>query len=180
VLAQTRPSLGRWRVIVVEDADRLNEPAADALLKSLEEPPPRTVWVLCAPAQDDLIITVRSRCRHLRLGTPAVDAVADLLVRRDGIDPAMAHFAARAAQSHIGIAKRLATDEHARARRREIISLPLTLTALGAALRAAQDLVDEAGAGAESVSSDRAAEERRALLEQLGADPSARTQPPAV
>ncbi|GAA1174431.1 DNA polymerase III subunit delta' [Ornithinimicrobium humiphilum] len=180
VLAQTRPSVGRWRVIVVEDADRLNEPAADALLKSLEEPPPRTVWVLCAPAQDDLIITVRSRCRHLRLGTPAVDAVADLLVRRDGIDPAMAHFAARAAQSHIGIAKRLATDEHARARRREIISLPLTLTGLGAALRAAQDLVDEAGAGAESVSSDRAAEERRALLEQLGADPSARTQPPAV
>lgn len=180
VLAQTRPSMGRWRVIVVEDADRFNEPAADALLKSLEEPPPRTVWMLCAPSQEDLIITVRSRCRHLRLGTPSVDAVADLLVRRDGIDPAMAHYAARAAQSHIGIARRLSTDEHARARRREIISIPLGLTGLGAALQAAQDLVDEAGAGAEAVSADRVEEERRALLAQLGADPAARTQPPAV
>ena len=180
VLAQTRPSVGRWRVIVVEDADRLNEPAADALLKSLEEPPPRTVWLLCAPSVEDLIVTVRSRCRHLRLGTPPVDAVADLLVRRDGIDPAMAHYAARAAQSHIGIARRLATDEHARARRREIVAIPGSLTGVGAALRAAQDLVDEAGEGAESVSTDRAEEERRALLEQLGADPAARTQPPAV
>jgi DNA polymerase III subunit delta' len=180
VLAQTRPSMGRWRIIVVEDADRLNEPAADALLKSLEEPPPRTVWVLCAPSQEDLIVTVRSRCRHLRLGTPPVDAVAELLILRDGIDPAMAHYAARAAQSHIGIARRLATDEHARARRREIISIPLSLTGLGAALAAAQDLVSGAGAGAEAESSDRAEEERRALLAQLGADPSARTQPPAV
>ncbi len=180
LLAQTRPTMGRWRIIVVEDADRLNEPAADALLKSLEEPPPRTVWVLCAPSQEDLIVTVRSRCRHLRLGTPPVDAVADLLVRRDGIDPSMAHYAARAAQSHIGIARRLATDEHARARRREIISIPLALTGLGAALRAAQDLVEEAGAGAEAVSADVAEAERRALLAQLGADPSARTQPPAV
>lgn len=180
VLAQTRPSMGRWRIIIVEDADRLNEPAADALLKSLEEPPPRTVWLLCAPSVDDLIVTVRSRCRHLRLGTPAVDAVADLLVRRDGIDGPMAHYAARAAQSHIGIAKRLATDEHARARRHEIVSLPTTLTGLGAALRAAQDLVEEAGAGAEAVSGDRAEAERRALLTQLGADPAARTQPPSV
>ncbi len=180
VLAQTRPSVGSWRVIVVEDADRLNEPAADALLKSLEEPPPRTVWVLCAPSVEDLIVTVRSRCRHLRLGTPPVDAVADLLVQRDGIDPAMAHYAARAAQSHIGIARRLATDEHARARRREIVAIPMSLTGVGAALRAAQDLVDEAGEGADSVSADRADDERRALLEQLGADPAARTQPPAV
>ena len=180
LLAQTRPSMGRWRVIVVEDADRLNEPAADALLKSLEEPPPRTVWLLCAPSLEDLIVTVRSRCRHLRLGTPPVEAVADLLVARDGIDPAMAHYAARAAQSHIGIARRLATDEHARARRREVIGIPLSLTSLGPALRAAQDLVAEAGEGAEALSTDRAEDERRELLAQLGADPSARTQPPAV
>jgi DNA polymerase-3 subunit delta' len=165
---------------VVEDADRLNEQAADALLKSLEEPPPRTVWVLCAPTADDLIVTVRSRCRHLQLGTPPVDAVADLLVGRDGIDPAMAHYAARAAQSHVGIARRLATDEHARARRREIVAIPASLTGVGAALRAAQDLVAEAGEGAETISTQRAEAERRALLTQLGADPSARSQPPAV
>ncbi|HSP60203.1 MAG TPA: DNA polymerase III subunit delta' [Ornithinimicrobium sp.] len=178
--AATRPSTGRWRVLVVEDADRLNEQAADALLKSLEEPPPRTVWVLCAPTADDLIVTVRSRCRHLQLGTPPVDAVAELLADRDGIDPAMAHYAARAAQSHIGIARRLATDEHARARRREIVAIPASLTGVGAALRAAQDLVEEAGEGAEVISTQRADAERRALLTQLGADPSARTQPPAV
>ena len=178
--AATRPSTGRWRVLVVEDADRLNEQAADALLKSLEEPPPRTVWVLCAPTADDLIVTVRSRCRHLQLGTPPVDAVADLLVRRDGIDPAMAHYAARAAQSHIGIARRLATDEHARARRREVVGIPTSLTGVGAALRAAQDLVEEAGEGAETISAERAETERRALLTQLGADPAARSQPPAV
>lgn len=178
--AATRPSTGRWRVLVVEDADRLNEQAADALLKSLEEPPPRTVWVLCAPTADDLIVTVRSRCRHLQLGTPPVEAVADLLVRRDGIDPAMAHYAARAAQSHIGIARRLATDEHARARRREVVGIPTSLTGVGAALRAAQDLVEEAGEGAETISAERAEAERRALLTQLGADPAARSQPPAV
>ena len=178
--AAARPSLGRWRVIIVEDADRLHERAADALLKSLEEPPPRTVWLLCAPSLEDLIITVRSRCRHLRLGTPPVDAVADLLISRDGIDPAMAHYAARAAQSHVGIAKRLATDEHARARRREIISIPLSLKGVGDALRAAEDLVAEAGHGAQSISAEQAAQERQALLEQLGADPNARTQPPAI
>ncbi|MFK5581860.1 MULTISPECIES: DNA polymerase III subunit delta' [unclassified Serinicoccus] len=178
--AQARPSLGRWRVVIVEDADRLNDHSANTLLKSLEEPTARTVWMLCAPSLEDVLVTIRSRCRHVRLGTPAADAVAELLVRRDRVDPAMAHYAARAAQSHIGIAKRLATDEHARARRREITSIPLGLDSLGAALRCAQDLVDEAGEGAKATSEDHAAEQRRDLLEQLGADPAARTQPPSV
>ncbi|MDQ3383607.1 MAG: DNA polymerase III subunit delta', partial [Actinomycetota bacterium] len=102
--AASRPTRGRWRVILVEDADRLNEQAADALLKALEEPPPRTVWLLCAPSLEDLLVTVRSRCRHIRLRTPPVHAVAELLQQRDGIDVAMAHYAARAAQSHIGVA----------------------------------------------------------------------------
>ena len=102
--AGLRPSVGRWRVIIVEDADRLTERAADALLKALEEPTPRTVWILCAPSLEDVIITLRSRSRHVRLRTPPVEDVADLLVRRDGIDPAMALYAARAAQSHVGLA----------------------------------------------------------------------------
>ncbi|WP_298891000.1 DNA polymerase III subunit delta' [uncultured Serinicoccus sp.] len=178
--AQARPSLGRWRVMVVEDADRLNDYSANTLLKSLEEPTARTVWMLCAPSLEDVLVTIRSRCRHVRLGTPSAGAVADLLIERDGIDPAMAHYAARAAQSHIGIARRLATDEHARARRREITGIPLTLGSLGDALRAAQDLVDEAGEGAKATSADHAEEQRRELLEQLGADASARTQPPSV
>ena len=180
VEAQARPSLGRWRVIVVEDADRLNDYSANTLLKSLEEPTPRTVWMLCAPTLEDVLVTIRSRCRHVRLGTPPADAVAQLLIRRDGVDPPMAHYAARAAQSHIGIARRLATDEHARARRREIVGMPLTLHSLGEALRAAQDLVDEAGEGARAMSEDYAEEQRRELLTQVGADPAARTQPPSV
>lgn len=178
--AQARPSLGRWRVVIVEDADRLNDHSANTLLKSLEEPTARTVWMLCAPSLEDVLVTIRSRCRHVRLGTPSAQSVADLLIERDGVDPSMAHYAARAAQSHIGIAKRLATDEHARARRREITSIPTTLTSLGAALRAAQDLVDEAGEGAKATSEDYAEGQRRELLTQLGADPAARTQPPSV
>ncbi|OLT43274.1 DNA polymerase III subunit delta' [Serinicoccus sp. CNJ-927] len=178
--AQARPSLGRWRVVIVEDADRLNDFSANTLLKSLEEPTARTVWMLCAPSLEDVLVTIRSRCRHVRLGTPPTAAVADLLIERDGIDPSMAHYAARAGQSHIGIAKRLATDEHARARRREITSIPVTLTSLGDALRSAQDLVDEAGEGAKATSADHAEEQRQELLTQLGADPSARTQPPSV
>jgi DNA polymerase-3 subunit delta' len=180
VEAQARPSLGRWRVIIVEDADRLNDYSANTLLKSLEEPTARTVWMLCAPTLEDVLVTIRSRCRHVRLGTPPAAAVADLLVRRDGVDPSMAHYAAQAAQSHIGIARRLATDEHARARRREIVSIPLTLRSLGDALRAAADLVQEAGEGAKATSDDYADQQRRELLEQVGADPTARTQPPSV
>ena len=106
-LAGRSPSVGRYRIILVEDADRLTERAADALLKALEEPVPRTVWLLCAPSVEDVIVTIRSRSRHVRLRIPPPDDVAELLVRRDGVDPAMAAYAARAAQSHIGIARRL-------------------------------------------------------------------------
>ncbi len=178
--AASRPVSGKWRVFIVEDADRLNEQAADALLKTLEEPPLRTVWLLCAPTVDDLIVTVRSRCRHLRLRTPPVTAVADLLVRRDGIEPSMAHYAARAAQSHVGVAKRLATDEVARSRRRRVTGIPVSLTSLGAALAAAEVVVGDAADSAEASSGESAAQARAEVLRQLGADPSARTQPPAV
>jgi DNA polymerase-3 subunit delta' len=179
-LAARRPSVGRWRVIVLEDADRLHERAADALLKALEEPVDRTVWILCAPSLEDVIITIRSRCRHVRLRTPPVEAVAALLVSRDGIDPGMATFAARAAQCHVGLARRLARDEGARIRRREVIALAGKICSVGAAIGAAADLVgiakDEAGAS----SNERDGAEKARLMETLGADPSARTQPPQV
>ncbi len=109
------PASGRWQVVVVEDADRLEGPdlawrPANALLKAIEEPAPRTVWILCAPSLEDVLPTIRSRCRPIGLVTPAPEAVAEVLVRRDGIDPATAAFAARAAQSHVGRARRLALD----------------------------------------------------------------------
>jgi DNA polymerase-3 subunit delta' len=179
-LAAHRPSVGRYRVIVVEDADRLTERAADALLKALEEPSPRTVWMLCAPSVEDVIITIRSRCRHVRLRTPAVEAVADLLTRRDGVDPAMALYAARAAQSHVGLARRLARDEHARIRRHDVISMATRIVTVGDAVGAAADLVTIAGEESAAASGERDAAERAHLLEVLGADPTARTQPPHV
>jgi DNA polymerase-3 subunit delta' len=179
-LAAHRPSVGRYRVIVVEDADRLTERAADALLKALEEPAPRTVWMLCAPSVEDVIITLRSRSRHVRLRTPSVESVADLLVRRDGVDHPMALYAARAAQSHVGLARRLARDEHARIRRHDIISMATAVTGVGEALGAAADLVKIADEESKASSGERDAAERGRLLELLGADPTARTQPPHV
>ena len=178
--AGLRPSVGAWRVIVIEDADRLTERAADALLKALEEPTPRTVWILCAPSLEDVIVTIRSRCRHVRLRTPPVAAVAELLTRRDGIPEPMARYAARSAQCHVGKARRLARDEGARNRRHEIISLPLRIRGVGDAVGAAADLASIADAEAGASSSSRDAAERTRLLETLGADPEARTQPPHV
>ncbi|MDQ2782181.1 MAG: DNA polymerase III subunit delta' [Actinomycetota bacterium] len=178
--AALRPSVGRWRVIIVEDADRLTERAADALLKALEEPTPRTVWMLCAPSLEDVIITIRSRSRHVRLRTPPVGAVAQLLVRRDGIDPGMAMYAARAAQSHVGLARRLARDEGARIRRRDVIAMPVRVRTIGDAVAAAADLASIADEESTAAATERDAAERVRLLETLGADPAARTQPPHV
>jgi DNA polymerase-3 subunit delta' len=179
-LAALRPSVVPWRVIVVEDADRLTERAADALLKAVEEPAPRTVWVLCAPSLEDVVITIRSRSRHVRLRTPPVEAVAELLHRRDGVELPMAMYAARAAQSHVGLARRLARDEDARIRRRDVTALAAKVRGVGDALGAAADLAaiaeDESGAA----SAERDAAERQRLMELLGVDPAARTQPPHV
>lgn len=179
-LAAHRPSVGRYRVIVVEDADRLTERAADALLKALEEPAPRTVWMLCAPSTEDVIITIRSRSRHVRLRTPSVHAVADLLTRRDGVDPSMALYAARAAQSHVGLARRLARDEHARIRRHDVITMATKIVSVGDAVGAAADIMTIAGEESAAASGERDAAEKERLLEVLGADPSARTQPPHI
>ena len=122
--AAMSPTLRRWQVIVVEDADRITERGADALLKSIEEPAPKTVWVLCAPTVDDVVATIRSRCRLLTLATPTVAAVAELLASRDGVQQDLAWFAARVSQGHIGRARVLARDAEARDRRRAVLELP--------------------------------------------------------
>ncbi|GAB6900344.1 DNA polymerase III subunit delta' [Kineosporia succinea] len=178
-LAQRSPSAGRWRVIVIEDADRLNDSSGNVLLKAVEEPPPRTVWLLCAPGADDVLTTIRSRCRRIGLRIPPVAAVADLLVRRDGADPAIAAFAARSAQSHIGLARRLALDEAARIRRREVLKLPLTLRSVGAAVLAAGQLVEVCAEESKARTTERDAEEKATLLRSLGAE-GLSTLPPAV
>ncbi len=178
-LAQQRPSLGRWRVIVVEDADRLNDTSGNLLLKAVEEPPPRTVWLLCAPSPDDVLVTIRSRCRHVGLRVPPVDDVAELLVRRHGVDPAVAAFAARASGSHVGVARRLALDEGARIRRRDVLRLPSALSTTGSAVLAAGELVAVAAEESKDATAERDATERAALLHSLGAE-GVSTLPPAV
>ena len=162
------PSMGGWRVVVMEDADRLTESAANALLKAIEEPNTRTVWLLCAPTLHDLLPTIRSRCRHIQLHTPSDEAVTQVLINRDGITPAMAQFAARVSQGHIGRAKYLATNENVRSNRAAIMRLPLQLNSLAAAFKAAQHLVDIATTEANTASEARDEKEVNALQEAYG------------
>jgi DNA polymerase-3 subunit delta' len=162
------PSMGGWRVVVTEDADRLTESAANALLKAIEEPGTRTVWLLCAPTLHDLLPTIRSRCRHLQLRTPSIDAVTQVLINRDKIAPSMADFAARVSQGHIGRAKYLATNESVRSNRKVIMQLPLQLGSLAAAFQAAQTLVDIATEEASASSESRDEKEIEKLQEAYG------------
>lgn len=166
--AQSSPSQGLWRVIVVEDADRLGEAGANALLKAIEEPPEHTVWLLCAPSPEDMIATIRSRCRHLGLRIPTANAVADLLVREGVATPEVALEAARAAQSHIGLARALAADPEMRARRRAIVTAPVSVRSVGEAVLAADRLLETAKAQADAQVSERNAREKAELLRQLG------------
>jgi DNA polymerase-3 subunit delta' len=160
-----RPALGRWQVLIVEDADRLTDPAAAALLKAIEEPSRHTVWMLCAPAADDVLITLRSRSRSVVLRTPGTAAIARLLVERDGIEPGMAQAVAAASQGHIGRARGLARDAGARERRRMILSIPLSIRGLGDCMSAAQRISDEATARSADFC-DRADERELADLRQ--------------
>jgi DNA polymerase-3 subunit delta' len=169
-VAGRAPSQGRWQVIVVEDADRMTEHAANAVLKMLEEPPPRTVVMLCTPSlhPDDIMVTIRSRCRVVALRTPPVEAIADVLARRDGIDPAMAAWAAAASGGHVGRARHLARDEGARLSRKAVLDVPLSLVSLAACLNAADDLVAAAKEESDQASAALDGAETEAVKASLG------------
>ena len=162
------PSMGGWRVVVMEDADRMTESAANALLKAIEEPGARTVWLLCAPTLHDILPTIRSRCRHLQLRTPSTRDVTEVLEKRDGITPAMADFAARVSQGHIGRARYIATNEHVRSNRAQVMKLPLQLNSIAAAFTAAQTMVDLATQEANTATDARDEAETAALAEAYG------------
>lgn len=168
VRAGLAPVVGNWQILVVEDADRVTEQGADALLKSLEEPAPRTVWLLCAPTPDDVLVTIRSRCRKVSLQTPRAADAAALLVKRDGVDQIMAIHAARAAQGHIGRARALARDEQARNSRHAWLRIPSQLTSVGACLQAAGELVKDAAELADQQTAGLDAKEQAALRDALG------------
>ncbi|MFW5415890.1 DNA polymerase III subunit delta' [Nocardiopsis sp. CNT-189] len=149
----SRPTGGRFRVVLFEDADRATEAASNALLKAVEEPAPRTVWLLCTPTAEDMLVTIRSRCRQVVLRTPPTRAVVDALVNRDGIDPATADEAARSAAGRLDRARRLAIDDEARRRRSEILAMPARLDGTGACVTAAARLYELAEAEAKATTS---------------------------
>ena len=173
------PSGGRHRVMVVEDADRMTERTSNVLLKALEEPPEQTVWILCAPSEADLLPTIRSRVRSLRLREPDVASVAELIVRRTGADPVVAEQAARHAQRHIGMAQRLATDDSARARREQTLRAVLGARGVSDAVEVAGQIVQAATDDAKALTAERDEAERRALLRTVGIA-EGQAVPPAV
>ena len=162
------PSMGGWRVVVMEDADRLTESAANALLKAIEEPGLRTVWLLCAPTLHDILPTIRSRCRHIQLHTPSNSDVAEFLITKHQIAPKMADFAARVSQGHIGRARHLATNEEVRNRRSAILSLPSQLNSVASAYAAAAKLVELANAESDAISEALDEKEYEELATALG------------
>ncbi|AMO59258.1 DNA polymerase III, delta'' subunit [Mycolicibacterium phlei] len=170
-IASRRPGTGRWQVVVIEDADRLTEGAANALLKVVEEPPPSTVFLLCAPSVDpeDIAITLRSRCRHVALVEPTVDAIADVLISGDGLPEDVARWAAAVSGGHVGRARRLATDEQARERRKRALSLVRDAATPARAYAAAEELVRAAEEEAVALTEDRNEAETEELRTALGA-----------
>ncbi|GAB3620955.1 DNA polymerase III subunit delta' [Glutamicibacter endophyticus] len=166
--AQERAGQGRWRIIIIEDADRMTERTTNVLLKAIEEPPERMIWLLCAPSPADVLVTIRSRCRSVGLAIPSTAEVASLLIERDGVAPELAEFAARAAQSHIGVARLLARDPAARDRREKAVFLPLRMSTLPQAMSAAADIVALANENAEAITGEQLAQQTAALRHTTG------------
>jgi len=161
------PSSGAWRCFVIQDADRMTEAAANTLLKAIEEPTRATVWILCAPSSEDLLPTIRSRTRHVGLKIPSRHAVAQLL-QSEGVEPALASFAAAASQGHIGRARALATREEVRTRRALVLRIPRSLTSITAAYAMAHDLKKLAESEAKAHSQEVDEGENREMLAAFG------------
>ena len=165
-------SMGKYRIMIIEDADRMAPLAANVLLKALEEPPANTIWILCAPSEVDMLPTIRSRVRKVILKVPSVADVARLLVERDGVDPKLAELVAAEAQSHIGMARRLALSAEARTRRKAYLSAAMSINNVGDAIKAANTWLDLAKKDADALTKERDEEERQSLLHSLGLTPS--------
>jgi DNA polymerase-3 subunit delta' len=172
-------TMGGYRIILIEDADRMVARTANVLLKALEEPPAGTIWLLCAPSEADLLPTIRSRVRRVGLKVPSVQDVAQLLVTRDGVDPKLAATAAAEAQSHIGMAKRLATSAEARARRRDTLDAALAIDNVSTAMTTAERWLELAKKDADALNQERDNEEREGFLANYGLERESNI-PPAL
>ena len=172
-------SIGKYRIMIIEDADRMAERSSNVLLKALEEPPAGTIWMLCAPSEADLLPTIRSRVRRIALKVPSVREVADLLIQRDGVPEKLALQVAAESQSHIGMARRLAESSEARSRRRETLLAALGINGISSAMFTAERWLDVAKKDAEALTTERDAEERAQLMTTFGLESGA-TIPPAL
>lgn len=169
--SQLGSSMGKYRIMIIEDADRMQERSSNVLLKALEEPPAGTIWLLCAPSEADMLPTIRSRVRRIGLKVPAVEEVARLLVERDGIDQKLALQVAAESQSHIGMARRLATSNDARSRRRETLLAAANIVGVTSAVQTAERWLDIAKKDADALTAERDQDEKEALLRTLGLAP---------
>lgn len=170
-------NVGEYRVIIIEDADRMTERTSNVLLKVLEEPADKTIWILCAPSVADLLPTIRSRVRNINLRLPSVEEVTAILVQRDGVDPAIARRSAIEAQNHVGMARRLALSPDARSRRSETIRVLLSISNLSGAMVAAEKLLGVAKRDAESIALESEATEKESLMKAYGLDIGERIPP---
>jgi DNA polymerase-3 subunit delta' len=166
--SQLGSSMSRFKIMIVEDADRMVERSSNVLLKALEEPPAGTIWLLCAPSEADMLPTIRSRVRRVALKMPAVSEVARLLIERDGVDPKIASQVAAESQSHIGMARRLATSNEARSRRRESLVAALHITGVTSAVNCSAQWLEVAKKDADALTQERDSAERVELLKMLG------------
>jgi len=172
-------SMSKYRIMIIEDADRMTQNASNVLLKALEEPPPGTIWMLCAPSEADMLPTIRSRVRRVGLKVPSVADVAKLLVERDGVEPGLAAKAAAEAQSHIGMARRLATSSEARNRRRDVLKAAMAITTVTQAVKTSARWLELAQKDAEALTSERDETEKAELMASMGIGPKD-TVPPAL
>ncbi|CAB4563216.1 unannotated protein [freshwater metagenome] len=161
-------SLGSYRIVIIEDADRMSERTSNVLLKALEEPQEKTVWILCAPSAADMLPTIRSRTRNVVLRLPSVEEVAQLLAQRDGVKEELALASARQAQQHVGMARRLALSAEARSRRMETLRELVGIKDLSSAMSTAERLLALAKKDAEASSEEKSQQERAKLLAAYG------------
>ena len=171
------PALAKYRIMIVEDADRMSDRTSNLLLKSLEEPPRGTIWMLCAPSEVDLIPTIRSRVRRIMLKVPSVEEVARLLMEKYGVEERLALQSAAQAQSHVGMARRLATNSQARERRRQALTTVLAINDIPSAMEASVTLLKLAENDGAQLTAELDEQERQELLARLGVTENSKLNP---
>ena len=171
------PAIGKYRIMVIEDADRMSERTSNLLLKSLEEPPKGTIWMICAPSEADLLPTIRSRVRRVQLKVPTVEAVAQLLVEKYGIGLQLAQQSAAQAQSHVGMARRLASNAGARDRRSQALKAVLSITDIPSAMAVSEALAKLAESDGAQLTAEQDEAERKALFLAMGVSEESKLNP---